>query len=68
MDLQDKKEQKKKGALMPIIDGDARPDIQTDVPSDKPLPTPEDQDEDPLTENRSGDTDTLEDYKDAKKA
>ena len=58
---------KKKEDITPIIDGDARPDINLH-PEDKrdhPIPIPGDKEKGNTTKNRN-DANSLEDYKDAR--
>jgi hypothetical protein len=62
------KEDREKRAETPIIDGDARPDIDLhpeDKLKDHPIPTPKDNEK--FTKNRV-DVNSLEDYKDSKEA
>jgi hypothetical protein len=63
-------DRKKKGQQTPIIDGDARPDMNVHGDEkrnqlDHPIPTPRDRDRETTTKNRN-DSNSLEDYKDAK--
>jgi hypothetical protein len=48
----------------PIIDGDARPDMPVDT--DEAKKRSKDENKDTVTENRSGDINSLEDAKDAR--
>jgi hypothetical protein len=55
---------------VPIIDGDARPDLnvhgeESEKPKDHPIETPRDRRKNPTTKNRK-DTNSLEDYKDGR--
>jgi hypothetical protein len=56
----DKQQKKTKKDVTPIMDGDTRPD-QSVNPNKKP----ENKRKTGVTENRKGDINTLEDYKDA---
>lgn len=65
MDLEDKKKQKEKGELTPIVDGDARPDMEVN-PQEQGKEGPDaTKEKDKFTGNRM-DKNSLEDYKDAK--
>lgn len=62
-----RKERQKK---TPIIDGDARPDLNVlgdeKEPRDHPIETPRDREKQSATTKNRNDTNSLEDYKDAK--
>jgi hypothetical protein len=63
-------DKKKREKPTPIIDGDARPDLnihgdEKDEPKDHPIKTPRGKGTNPTTKNRK-DTNSLEDYKDGR--
>jgi hypothetical protein len=52
---------------VPIIDGDARPDMGVEKdPATKSKPVLVKNEKEKFTKSRTGDTDSIEDYKDAK--
>jgi hypothetical protein len=67
MNQRDKKTEKKKEDVTPIIDGDARPDKNVEPNNKERGPaTKKTHDERKFTDSRSGDKNSMEDYKDAK--
>ena len=67
--MEKENEEIRKRRETPIIDGDARPDMNIhgdDEQRDHPIETPHDRDKKGLTTKNRNDKNSLEDYKDAK--